>query len=95
MQSVDTKGQHFDLKLKPENVPKWNGDVDTIIRWMLKVNNLARRSDTVHRQLGQVVPQRLEGMAETWYWSLPVSYRDEIEQNWDTLPSVRPSRLTT
>lgn len=76
---------HFDLKLKFENVPKWDGNTDTIVRWLSKVNNIARMSPTVFAQLGAIVPRRLEGTAETWYWSLPIDYRDAIEQNWDTL----------
>jgi hypothetical protein len=73
------------LKLKYENVPKWDGNVDTIVRWMLKINDIARESEVVFQQLGRVVPKRLEGAAEVWYWSLPVNYRSEVEKNWDTL----------
>ena len=76
---------HFDLKLKFDNVPKWDGNTDTIARWFLKVNALAKLSSTVFEQLGTVVPKRLEGSAETWYWSLPIAYRSRIEENWDTL----------
>lgn len=76
---------HFDLKLKFENVPRWDGNTDTIVRWISKVNNLARMSPTVFTQLGAIVLRRLEGTAETWYWSLPIDYRDTIERNWDTL----------
>jgi hypothetical protein len=78
---------HFDFKLKFENVPKWDGDTNTIVRWLSKVNNLARMSNTVFTQLGTVVPRRFEGSAETWYWSLPSDYRSTIERNWDTLRS--------
>jgi hypothetical protein len=42
-------------------------------------------SPTIFVQLEAVVPQRLEGMAETWYWSLPIDYCDSVEHNWDTL----------
>jgi hypothetical protein len=52
---------------------------------MLKINDIARESSTVFRQLGRVVPKRLEGDAEIWYWSLPTNYRAEIEKDWDTL----------
>jgi len=31
------------------------------------------------------VPQRLEGAAENWYWSLPLSYRNQIEVSWTVL----------
>ncbi|KAJ6454793.1 hypothetical protein C8R45DRAFT_1111727 [Mycena sanguinolenta] len=83
--SNSAKVAQFDFKLKFDAVPKWDGNVDTIIRWMLKVNDIARESQLVFQQLGRVVPKRLEGAAEIWYWSLPIKYRSEIEQNWDTL----------
>ena len=80
-----TAEPHFDLKLKFNNVPKWDGNTDTITRWFLKINTLAKLSPTVFKQLGTIVPKRFEGSAETWYWSLPISYRAKIEENWDTL----------
>ncbi|KAJ3501012.1 hypothetical protein NLJ89_g9533 [Agrocybe chaxingu] len=83
--SNSSKEPQFDFKLKFESVPKWDGNTDTLPRWIIKVTNLALMSDTVYEQLGRVVPRRLEGAAEVWYWSLPVDYRDEIEENWDTL----------
>src|SRR6202042_3424615 len=35
------KRYHFDLKLKPESVPQWNGNPDVLARWISKVNRLA------------------------------------------------------
>jgi hypothetical protein len=34
------KHYHFDLKLKPESVPQWNGNPDVLARWISKVNCL-------------------------------------------------------
>lgn len=76
---------HFDFKLKFENVPRWDGNTDTIVRWLAKINNLAQMSPVIYSQLGQVVPRRLEGSAETWYWSLPSAHREGLELNWGTL----------
>lgn len=59
-----------------------------IMRWMLKINDIAQESELVFQQLGRVVHKRLEGAAEIWYWSLPIKYRVEIEENWDTLRKV-------
>jgi hypothetical protein len=67
LDTSSSKEPHFDLKLKYENVPTWDGNTDTIIRWMLKINDIARESSTVFRQLGRIVPKRLEGSAEIWY----------------------------
>ncbi|KAF8899748.1 hypothetical protein CPB84DRAFT_1825226 [Gymnopilus junonius] len=65
---------HFDTKLKPESVPKWDGNTDTLVRWLTK--------------LGQIMPRRFEGAAETWYWSLPDKFRRSAEVDWDTLRNV-------
>jgi hypothetical protein len=75
----------FDLRLKFDVVPTWNGDLDTLLRWLTKLNDLSKDSPQVYQQLGRVVPKRLEGAAETWYWSLPENYRSSIELNWGTL----------
>ncbi|KAJ3711099.1 hypothetical protein DFJ43DRAFT_1009055, partial [Lentinula guzmanii] len=75
----------FDLKLKFDSVPEWDGNTDTIVRWLSKINDLAKTSPTIFKQLGSVVPKRLKGSAETWYYSLPLNYRNEAEQTWETL----------
>ncbi|KAF8903272.1 hypothetical protein CPB84DRAFT_1903283 [Gymnopilus junonius] len=79
---------HFDTKLKPESVPKWDGNTDTLVRWLTKVNDIASISKTVFTQLGRIVPRRFEGAAETWYWSLPDKFRRSAEVDWDTLRNV-------
>lgn len=76
---------HFDIKLKPEIIPEWDGDPDTLALWILKINALSFRSDIIHEQLGEFVPTQLKNEAETWYYSLPADYRVQVEENWDTL----------
>ncbi len=76
---------HFDLKLKPEIIPEWDGDPDSLALWILKINALSKRSAIIFDQLGEFVPIRLRKEAETWYYSLPSDYRRHIETNWDTL----------
>lgn len=76
---------HFDLKLKPDIIPEWDGNPDTLTLWIFKINALSNRSDTIHEQLGEFVPLRLKKEAEIWYYSLPSAYRTHIESNWDTL----------
>ncbi|KAJ2923543.1 hypothetical protein H1R20_g13551, partial [Candolleomyces eurysporus] len=36
-------------------------------------------------QLGALVPTRLEGIAEKWYYSLSADTRNRLEDNWDSL----------
>ena len=75
----------FDTKLKLDVIPTWDGNSENLRRWFLKINSLAKRSNTVFRQLGALVPTRLTGPAEVWYYSQSVETRDRIEQDWSTL----------
>ena len=79
------KSYHFDLRLKPETVPQWDGNSDTLARWILKINRLADKSEDVFEELGKVVPQRLIGKAETWYFSISEVNRTRFEENWGNL----------
>ncbi len=67
------------------DVPTWNGDPDTIVSWILKVNDLTAMSDLVFQDLGRIIPKRLSGDADKWYYSLPLQYRLDLERNWATL----------
>ncbi|KAH9849831.1 hypothetical protein C2E23DRAFT_708478, partial [Lenzites betulinus] len=68
-----------------EIVPTWDGKDDTLARWILRVNAIAKKSATVRRQLGTVVPQRLVGDAMIWYYSLPEEVRDRCETDWEEI----------
>ncbi|KDR68032.1 hypothetical protein GALMADRAFT_129935, partial [Galerina marginata CBS 339.88] len=50
-QPTQPQEAHFDTKLKPETVPKWDGNTNTLVRWIAKINNLALMSKTVFNQL--------------------------------------------
>ncbi len=76
---------HFDTKLKMSDVPSWDGNQDTIMAWLLKINEFAVMSDSVFEDLGRIVPKRLTGEADRWYYSLPLPYRLDLEKNWATL----------
>ena len=81
----DREISRFDLKLKTDVVPTWDGNTDSLARWLQKVNLLAKRSRVIFRQLGSVVPQRFRGNAENWFYSLPEDTRESIQSNWSTL----------
>ena len=81
----DREVSRFDLKLKTDVVPTWDGNTDSLARWLQKVNLLAKRSRVIFRQLGSVVPQRFRGNAENWFYSLPEDTRENIQSNWNTL----------
>lgn len=67
-QTRDPVEPQFDVRLKPDAIPSWDGDPETLYRWILKMNALAERSRTVWKQLVQLTPPRLKGSAETWYY---------------------------
>ena len=75
----------FDTKLKLEVIPVWDGNPEGLRRWFLKINSLAKRSTIIFKQLGMLVPTRLTGSAEIWYYSQSIETRDRIEQDWSTL----------
>ena len=75
----------FDTKLKVDAIPTWDGNLENLRRWLLKVNSLAKWSTVVFRQLGMLVPTRLTGAAEIWYYSQSVETCDRIKQDWNAL----------
>ena len=82
---INNKETHFDTKLKPEIVPIWNGDENTLGRWILQINEIAQRSASVFKGLGDIVPTRFRDSASSWWYSLQDTHRAAVSQNWDTL----------
>jgi hypothetical protein len=58
------------MKLKPETVPTWDGNKNTLARWIEKVGQLAITSPDIFKELGKIVPQRFTHSTETWYYSI-------------------------
>ena len=82
---VNTRETHFDTKLKPDVVPTWDGEESTLGRWILQINELALRSESIYKGLGDVVPTRFRDKAAAWWYSLADTHRIMVSQNWDTL----------
>ena len=87
-EELSPKTYHFDMKLKPETVPTWDGNENTLARWIEKVGQLANTSPDIFRELGKVVPRRFTNSAETWYYSIPPKNRQPMEQDWGTLKTA-------
>ncbi|KAF6755738.1 hypothetical protein DFP72DRAFT_1067544 [Ephemerocybe angulata] len=85
--TTSTSEIRFDYKLKVDTIPTWDGDADTLGRWLMRVNSIARQSATVFQQLGKILPTRLTGRAENWYFSLSFETRQRMEYDWDTMKS--------
>jgi hypothetical protein len=82
---VNVRETHFDTKLKPDIIPTWNGNESTLGRWLMQINELAQRSASVFRGLGDIVPTRFRDQAASWWYSLPDYHRQSVTINWDTL----------
>lgn len=65
---------HFNQKLKPDIVPSWDGNPDTLDTWLQEINDLADRGPTVYTELGQIIPFCLKDKAADWFWSLDYTY---------------------
>lgn len=83
--TIDPLEIHFDTKLKPDVIPTWDGDDEKLGKWLIKINEIAARSNSVFKGLGDVVPMRLTGKASEWWYSLNKSDRNASTLNWDTL----------
>ncbi|KAJ3751600.1 hypothetical protein EV360DRAFT_89578 [Lentinula raphanica] len=82
---ISREDPRFDVKLKPDTIPTWDGDMDNIINWETQINSLAKRSATIYTQLGYLVPGRLRRDANLWYYSQSERRRDQLEEDWGTL----------
>jgi hypothetical protein len=67
---LETKHYHFNLKLKTDTVPLWDGNESTLACWIEKVGQLADTSLDIFKELGKVVPRRFTKSAKTWYFSI-------------------------
>ncbi|TDL15376.1 hypothetical protein BD410DRAFT_808956 [Rickenella mellea] len=73
---------YFEMKLKPESVPQWNGNPETLGSWIIKLQTLAHRNESCFKALGRIVPERLTKDAERWYWSQSYNVRERAEKDW-------------
>jgi hypothetical protein len=79
------KHYHFNVKLKLESVPQWDGNPDILARWISKINCLTNNSPEIKEELGKIVPWRLTNFAKTWYYSIPDAECVRMKENWTTL----------
>lgn len=66
---------HFDRNFRPEIVPTWGRNPDTLTGCLLEMNGLSEREATIYTELGSIVSSRLRDKAHKWFWSLLFDYR--------------------
>jgi hypothetical protein len=74
----------FEVKIKRQDLPEWNGDKNQIIEWIAKVEDLARMSNSINQQMGRWLPTRFTDEAETWWISLE-NITKEATRTWRDL----------
>ena len=87
-EEVSVKTYHFNMKLKPETVPTWDGNENTLVRWIKKVGQLAATLPDIFKELRKIVLRRFTDSAEVWYYSISPKDRQPMEQDWETLKSA-------
>ena len=83
----DSKQQHycFNLKLKPESVLQWDRNLDTLARWISRINCLMHNTPEIEALGKKIVPQRSINFSKTWYYySILVAEGIRIEEIWTT-----------
>jgi hypothetical protein len=71
-----------------ETVLTWDGNENTLARWIEKVRQLADTSPDIFKELGKVVPRQFTNSTETWYYSIPSKDRQLMERDWGTLKAT-------
>ena len=87
-EKVSIKTYHFDIKLKLETVPTWDGNENTLAQWIEKVRQLAATLPDMFKELEKIVSQRFTDSAEVWYCSISPKDHQPMEQYWGTLKST-------
>ena len=78
-------GFKFEKKIKISDVPKWDGDGDTILEWLDKLNHLAYQNQSIYYDLGQIAPLRLTDAAERWFHVLEPQMQNYAQESWGNL----------
>lgn len=73
------------MRLKPDHIPLWDGNSNTLACWVSKLDRIARSSVDVHQELGKIVPRCLKDSAEAWYYSIAEIKCDYYETGWTSM----------
>jgi len=76
------------MKLKPDAIPTWDRNKDTLARWVEKVRQLADISPSIFKELGKVTLRRFTDSMEAWYYLIPPKDQQAMEYNWGTLKTA-------
>ena len=63
-------GFKFEKKIKLTDIPEWDGNGDTILDWLDKLNHISYRNQNIYYDLGVIAPLRLTDATLRWFQAL-------------------------
>ena len=75
----------IDNKIKIVDIPEWDGYDSTLVSWMLQINDISLRSETVWTRLGAAVPLRYTKLAQSWWQNTLPQDKAQYAINWGTM----------
>ena len=75
-------GFKFEKKIKISDIPEWDGNRDTILEWLDKLNHISYRNQNIYYDLGIIAPLRLTDAAQRWFNALAPHIQRHIQQDW-------------
>ena len=64
------------------DIPEWDGNGDTILDWLDKLNHISYRNQNIYYDLGVIAPLRLTDAALRWFQALEPQTQRHIQENW-------------
>ncbi|KAJ3730731.1 hypothetical protein C8R42DRAFT_551652, partial [Lentinula raphanica] len=69
-------------KIQMSDLPSWDGNGKTLIDYLIRMYELASRSELLARGLGIWAPDYLKGTARSWWLTIPQSERSFLNGSW-------------
>ncbi|KAJ3726727.1 hypothetical protein C8R42DRAFT_533405, partial [Lentinula raphanica] len=64
------------------DIPSWDGDGKALIDYLLRMYELASRSELLARGLGTWAPDHLTGTARSWWLTIPQPEKEYLLETW-------------
>ena len=75
-------GFWIEKKIKISDLPEWDGNVDTILDWLNKLDRISYLSRSIYYDLGIIAPSLLTGAAKLWFDALEPHIQRHIQESW-------------
>ncbi|KAJ3765895.1 hypothetical protein FB446DRAFT_602541, partial [Lentinula raphanica] len=69
-------------KLQLSDIPSWDGNGKTLIEYLIRMYELASRSELLARGLGIWAPDSLKDTARSWWLTIPQADRNFLTTSW-------------